>query len=216
VSNVSATLGGEQLDAGIVAGLIGLCLVVGYCFLYYRGLGIVVVTSLLVAAAITYEVMVLLGESVGFALNLPGIAGAIVAIGVTADSFVIYFERIRDEVRDGRSLRTAIETGWRRARQTVLIADAVSMLSAIILFILAIGAVKGFAFTLGLTTLIDVLVVFMFTKPLLALLARTKFFGGGHPLSGLDPAHLGVQALPGLRRRPIGAHELRVAADKEA
>ena len=131
--------------------------------------------------------MVLLGSSVGFALNLPGIAGMIVAIGVTADSFVIYFERIRDEVRDGRSLRTAVETGWRRARQTILIADAVSMLSAIILFILAIGSVKGFAFTLGLTTLIDVVVVFMFTKPLMTLLARTRFFGGGHRLSGLDP-----------------------------
>ena len=192
VSNVSATLGADQLSAGIIAGIIGLILVVGFCFLYYRGLGIVVVSSLLVAGAITYAVMVLLGSSVGFALNLPGIAGAIVAIGITADSFVIYFERIRDEVRDGRSLRTAVETGWRRARQTVLIADAVSMLSAIILFILAIGAVKGFAFTLGLTTLIDVLVVFMFTKPLMTLLARTKFFGGGHRLSGLDPAHLGV------------------------
>jgi preprotein translocase subunit SecD len=160
--------------------------------------------------------MVLLGGSVGFALNLPGIAGAIVAIGVTADSFVIYFERIRDEVRDGRSLRAAVETGWRRARQTVLIADTVSMLSALILFILAIGSVKGFAFTLGLTTLIDVLVVFTFTKPLLSLLARTKFYGGGHRLSGLDPGHLGVTALPGMRRRPAGAHELRVATNKEA
>ena len=153
------------------------------------------------AAVITYEAMVLLGDSVGFALNLAGIAGAIVAIGITADSFVIYFERIRDEVREGRSLRTAVETGWRRARQTILIADAVSLLSALILFILAIGSVKGFAFTLGLTTLIDVLVVFTFTKPLLSLLARTRFFGGGHRLSGLDPAHLGVRALPGSRTR---------------
>jgi len=203
VNNVSATLGGEQLRAGIIAGIIGLTLVVAFCFAYYRGLGIVVVTSLLLAGVITYSCMVLLGDSVGFALNLPGIAGAIVAIGVTADSFVIYFERIRDEVRDGRSLRTAVETGWQRARQTVLIADAVSMLSAIILFILAIGSVKGFAFTLGLTTVIDVLVVFMFTKPLMTLLARTKFFGGGHPLSGLDPNHLGVKSLPGQRvRRP--------------
>ena len=219
VANVSATLGGEQLQAGIIAGIIGLVLVVGFCFLYYRGLGIVVVSSRLVAGAITYAVMVLLGSSVGFALNLPGIAGAIVAIGVTADSFVIYFERIRDEVRDGRSLRTAVETGWRRARQTVLIADAVSMLSAIILFILAIGSVKGFAFTLGLTTVIDVIVVFWFTKPLMTLLARTKFFGGGHPLSGLDPNHLGVQALPGTRSRrgtvgPAGA-PARVAVPAE-
>ena len=204
VNNVSATLGGEQLRAGIIAGIIGLALVVGYCFLYYRGLGIVVVASLGLGAVITYACMVLLGSSVGFALNLPGIAGAIVAIGITADSFVIYFERIRDEVREGRSLRTAVETGWRRARQTILIADTVSLLSALVLFVLAIGAVKGFAFTLGLTTLIDVAVVFLFTKPLMTLLARTKFFGGGHPLSGLDPEHLGVQALPGSRsRRPV-------------
>jgi len=205
VANVSATLGGEQLRAGIIAGVIGLILVVAFCFLYYRGLGIVVVASLVVAGVITYACMVLLGSSVGFALNLPGIAGAIVAIGVTADSFVIYFERIRDEVRDGRSLRTAVETGWRRARRTILIADAVSMLSAVILFILAIGSVKGFAFTLGLTTLIDVLVVFFFTKPLMTLLARTKFFGLGHRLSGLDPGHLGVAALPGVRARRTGA-----------
>jgi preprotein translocase subunit SecD len=204
VNNVSATLGGEQLRAGIIAGIIGLALVVGYCFLYYRGLGIVVVASLGVAGIITYACMVLLGSSVGFALNLPGIAGAIVAIGITADSFVIFFERIRDEVREGRSLRTAVETGWRRARQTILIADTVSMLSALVLFVLAIGSVKGFAFTLGLTTLIDVLVVFMFTKPLMTLLARTKFFGGGHKLSGLDPEHLGVQALPGSRTRRPG------------
>src|SRR5215207_540657 len=201
VSNVSATLGGEQLRAGIIAGIVGLALVVIYSFLYYRGLGIVVVASLAIAAVITYQEMVLLGGSVGFALNHAGIAGAIVAIGITADSFVIYFERIRDEVREGRSLRTAVETGWRRARQTILIADAVSLLSALILFILAIGSVKGFAFTLGLTTLIDVLVVFMFTKPLLSLLARTRFFGGGHRLSGLDPGHLGVRSLPGSRTR---------------
>ncbi len=214
VNNVSATLGGEQLRAGIIAGIIGLALVVGYCFLYYRGLGIVVVASLGVAGIITYACMVLLGSSVGFALNLPGIAGAIVAIGITADSFVIFFERIRDEVREGRSLRTAVETGWRRARQTILIADTVSMLSALVLFVLAIGSVKGFAFTLGLTTLIDVLVVFMFTKPLMTLLARTKFFGGGHRLSGLDPEHLGVQALPGSRtRRPSVARPAAVTGE---
>ncbi len=206
VSNVSATLGSEQLRAGIIAGIIGLILVVGFCFLYYRGLGIVVVSSLAVAGLITYATVVLLGDSVGFALNLPGIAGMIVAIGVTADSFVIYFERIRDEVRDGRSLRTAIETGWIRARQTILIADAVSLLSALILFILAIGSVKGFAFTLGLTTVIDIAVVFFFTKPLMTVLGRTKFFGQGHKWSGLEPDHLGVSTLPGTRsRRPVAA-----------
>ena len=127
---------------------------------------------------------------------------------------MIFFERIRDEVRDGRSLRTAVETGWRRARQTILIADTVSLLSALVLFVLAIGSVKGFAFTLGLTTLIDVVVVFLFTKPLMTLLARTKFFGGGHRLSGLDPEHLGVQALPGTRsRRPRLARPVAVSEE---
>lgn len=197
VDNVSASLGGEQLRAGIIAGLVGLGLVILYCFVYYRGLGIVVVASLAVAAAFTYVLMVLLGKSVGFALNLPGIAGAIVAIGVTADSFIIYFERIRDEVREGRSLRSAVETGWVKARSTILIADAVSLLSALVLFILAIGAVKGFAFTLGLTTVIDIAVVFLFTKPLMTLLVRTKFFGQGHRLSGLDAEHFGVQNIQG-------------------
>jgi preprotein translocase subunit SecD len=199
VDTVSPTLGGEQLRAGLIAGAVGLLLVLIFCFLYYRGLGLVVISSLGVAFAATYACMVLLGTSVGFALNLAGIAGAIVAIGVTADSFVIYFARIRDEVGEGRTIRTAVETAWRRARQTLLIADAVSLLSALILFMLAIGSVRGFAFTLGLTTLIDVAVVFFFTKPLVTLLARTKFFGNGHKLSGLDATHLGIDHLPGGR-----------------
>jgi preprotein translocase subunit SecD len=208
VDTVSPTLGGEQLEAGLIAGAIGMALVILFCVLYDRGLSLVVVASLAVAFAATYACMVLLGASVGFALSLPGIAGAIVAIGTTADSFVIFFARIRDEVGEGRSVRTAVETAWRRARQTLLIADAVTMLSALILFMLAIGSVRGFAFTLGLTTLIDVAVVFFFTKPLVTLLARTKFYGGGHKLSGLDAAHLGVDHLPGgrsaVRRNPAG------------
>ncbi len=202
VDNVSATLGSDQLRAGLIAGGIGLLLVIGYSFLYYRGLGIVVVLSLAVAAAMTYAMMVMLGASMGFALSLPGIAGAIVAIGVTADSFVIYFERIRDEAREGRSIRTAVETGWQKARRTIVVADMVSLLSAVVLFVLAIGAVKGFAFTLGLTTLIDVAIVFFFTKPLMSLLARTTFFGQGKPGSGLDAEHMGVQTLRSFGRRP--------------
>lgn len=201
VDNVSATLGGDQLRAGVIAGLIGLALVVLYGFLYYRGLGIVVVASLAVAAVFTWTLMTLLGTSVGFALNLPGIAGAIVAIGVTADSFIIYFERIRDEVREGRSLRSAVETGWVKARPTIVIADSVSLLSALVLFILAIGAVKGFAFTLGLTTLIDMAIVFFFTHPLMSLLVRTKFFGEGRKFSGLDADHLGVKSVAGRTQR---------------
>ncbi|MCE1173778.1 MAG: protein translocase subunit SecD [Propionibacteriales bacterium] len=196
VDNVSAKLGADQLQAGIIAGLIGLALVVGYSVLYYRGLAIVVTMSLAVAGALTWSLMVLLGQAIGFALNLPGIAGAIVAIGVTADSFIIYFERIRDEVRDGRGLRTAIETGWVRSRKTILAADSVSLLSAVVLYVLAIGAVKGFAFTLGLTTLIDLVVVFFFTKPLMTLLGRTKFWGQGRRFSGFEAEHMGTSSAP--------------------
>ncbi|MDO5534407.1 MAG: protein translocase subunit SecD [Propionibacteriaceae bacterium] len=209
VSNVSPTLGGEQLRAGIIAGLIGLALVLIYSVVYYRALAVVVITSLALAAILTYQIMVLLGEGMGFALNLPGIAGAIVAIGMTADSFIIYFERIRDEVREGRTLRTAIETGWIGSRRTILIADAVSLLSAVVLFVLAIGSVKGFAFTLGLTTLLDIAIVFFFTKPLMTLLGRTKYFGEGRRFSGFEPEHMGAQ-----RRSPI--RRVRASAPKEA
>lgn len=196
VDNVSAKLGADQLQAGLIAGLIGLLLVVGYSVLYYRGLALVVTMSLVIAGALLWSLVVLLGQGLGFALNLPGIAGAIVAIGITADSFIIYFERIRDEVREGRSLRTAIETGWVRSRKTILAADSVSLLSAVVLFVLAIGAVKGFAFTLGLTTLIDIAVVFLFTKPLMTLLGRTKFFGEGRRFSGFEAEHMGASKAP--------------------
>jgi preprotein translocase subunit SecD len=192
VQEVSATLGGEQLRAGVIAGAIGLALVVLYSLLYYRGLGLVTVASLAVASVITYGMVTLLGWQLGFRLSLAGIAGLIVAIGITADSFVVYFERIRDEVRDGRTLRVAVETGWARARRTILAADFVSFLAAVVLYLLSVGGVRGFAFTLGLTTLIDIAVVFLFTKPLVTLLARTKFFGQGHPLSGLSPERLGA------------------------
>jgi preprotein translocase subunit SecD len=190
------TLAGSQLEAGLLAGVIGLGLVLIYTLLYYRGLGLVVLASLVMAAAVLYPLALLLGQSVGFTLTLPGIAGLIVAIGITADSFIVYFERLRDEVRDGRSLRLAVENGWRRARLTILAADAVSILAAVVLYIFAIGVVRGFAFALGLTTLIDIFLVFFFTKPLVSLLARTKFFGQGHPLSGLDAKHLGVTDRP--------------------
>jgi preprotein translocase subunit SecD len=206
VQEVSATLGGEQLTAGLVAGVIGLGLVVLYSLLYYRGLGLVTVASLAVAALITYGSVVLLGWQIGFRLSLAGVAGLIVAIGIIADSFIVFFERLRDEVRDGKPLRVAVETGWVRARRTILAADFVSLLAAVVLYVLSVGGVRGFAFTLGLTTLIDIAVVFLFTKPLVTLLARTKFFGGGHRLSGLDPSHLGVQGrsvlAPSARRRP--------------
>jgi preprotein translocase subunit SecD len=197
VDTVSPQLGGDQLSAGIWAGIAGLALVVLFCFLYYRGLGIVVVVSLLAAGILTGTLVILLGKGIGFTLTLAGIAGLIVAVGITADSFIIYFERLRDEVREGRSLRSSVETGWARAKHTIIAADSISLLAAIVLYVLAIGSVRGFAFTLGLTTLIDLVVVFLFTKPVVTLLARTDFFGHGHKLSGLDPEHLGVERLPG-------------------
>ncbi|MFZ0160724.1 MAG: protein translocase subunit SecD [Kineosporiaceae bacterium] len=190
-NQISATLGDEQLRNGLLAGLIGLILVILYSLLQYRALGLVTVSSLLAAGVITYGVVVLLGWRQGYRLSLPGIAGLIVAIGITADSFIVYFERIRDEVRDGRNLAMAVELAWLRARRTILISDAVSLLAAVVLFVLAVGGVRGFAFTLGLTTLIDVMLVFLFTKPVVTLLSRTRFFGSGHRLSGFDAVHLG-------------------------
>lgn len=189
--NISATLGGEQLQRGLLAGLIGLGLVVLYSLLQYRALGTVTIASLAIAAVVTYGLVVLLGWRQGYRLSLPGVVGLIVAIGITADSFIVYFERVRDEVRDGRGLQAAVETAWIRARRTILISDAVSFLAAVVLWLLAVGGVQGFAFTLGLTTLVDLLVVFLFTHPIVVLVARTKFFGGGHRLSGFDAAHLG-------------------------
>ncbi|RJL34587.1 protein translocase subunit SecD [Bailinhaonella thermotolerans] len=196
ISTVSATLGQDQLHGGLIAGLIGLGLVVLYSMFYYRGLGIVSILSLTVAAVLTWELVVLLGKLLDFRLSLAGIAGLIVAIGITADSFVVFFERLRDEAREGKTLRAAVERGWTRAKRTILVAGAVNFLAAAVLYFLAVGGVKGFAFTLGLTTLIDVVVVFLFTKPVVTLLARMKFFNGGHPLSGLDPDRLGIQKSP--------------------
>ncbi|MFF4348465.1 protein translocase subunit SecD [Streptomyces sp. NPDC001530] len=198
VTTVTAALGGEQLHAGLIAGAIGLGLVVIYLVVYYRGLSIIAIASLLVSGILTYVIMSLLGPTIGFALNLPAVCGAIVAIGITADSFIVFFERIRDEIREGRSLRPAVERAWPRARRTILVSDFVSFLAAAVLFIVTVGKVQGFAFTLGLTTLLDVVVVFLFTKPLMTILARRKFFASGHTWSGLDPKRLGAK--PPLRR----------------
>lgn len=198
VTTVTAALGGEQLHAGLIAGAIGLALVILYLVIYYRGLSAIAIASLLVSAVLTYVLMALLGPAIGFALNLPAVCGAIVAIGITADSFIVFFERIRDEIREGRTLRPAVERAWPRARRTILVSDFVSFLAAAVLFIVTVGKVQGFAFTLGLTTVLDVVVVFFFTKPLMTLLARKKFFASGHPWSGLDPKRLGAK--PPLRR----------------
>ncbi len=192
VQQVSPSLGADQLRGGLIAGILGLALVVVYSMFYYRGLGLVSVSSLMVAAVMSLLSFVLLGELIDFTLTLAGIAGAIVAIGITADSFIVYFERIRDEVREGKSIKSAVETGWVRARRTIIAADIVSMLAAIMLYIFAVGGVRGFAFTLGLTTIIDLIVVFFFTKPLVTLLVKIPFFNSGHPLSGFSTKSIGM------------------------
>ena len=179
---------------GLIAGIIGFALVFLYSLLQYRALGLVTVLSIVIAAAADLPHDRVLGWSHNFRLDMAGVTGLIVAIGVTADSFIVYFERIRDEVREGRPLRAAVDTGWKRARRTILAADGVNFLAAFVLYLLASSNVRGFAFTLGLTTLIDLLIVVMFTHPLVALLAGTKFFGGGHRWSGLDPERLGAKA----------------------
>jgi preprotein translocase subunit SecD len=194
VNSISAQLGHASLVGGLTAGAIGLTLTISYLFLYYRGLGLVSVSSLLIAALLACLALVLLSRYEDFTMELSGIAGLVVAIGITADSFIVFFERLRDEVRDGKSLRPAVEHGWRRARRTILVSDSVSFLAAVVLYHFAVSDVQGFAYTLGLTTLIDVIVVFLFTKPLLTLLAGTKFYGGGHRWSGLDPLRLGRRA----------------------
>jgi preprotein translocase subunit SecD len=191
---VSAQTGHSSLDAGLIAAIIGLALVIIYLFYYYRGLGLVSVSSLLLAALLAYFSVVLLSRYQNFTMSLSAIAGLVVAIGITADSFIVYFERLRDEVRDGKTLRPAVEAGWKRARRTILVSDTVSFIAAVLLYHFAVSDVQGFAYTLGLTTIIDVLVVFLFTKPMVTLLAGTRFFSSGHKWSGLDPERLGAKA----------------------
>jgi preprotein translocase subunit SecD len=193
VQSISPQIGHSSLTAGLIAGLLGLLLVIIYLFYYYRGLGIVSVSSLLIAALLAYFSVVLLSRYQNFTMSLSAIAGLVVAIGITADSFIVYFERLRDEVRDGKTLRPAVEAGWKRARRTILVSDTVSFIAAVLLYHFAVSDVQGFAYTLGLTTLIDVIVVFLFTKPMVTMLAGTKFFSSGNPWSGLDPERLGAK-----------------------
>ena len=188
--NISATLGSEQLTNGLIAGAIGLILVIIYSAFQYRGLAIVTIGSLVVAAILVYLLIAVLSWRQGYRLSLAGVAGLIVAIGITVDSFIVYFERVRDEIREGRTLEVAVENAWKRAIRTILASDAVSFTAAATLFLLTVGNVRGFAFTLGLTTIVDLIVVLLFTHPLLQLLARTKFFSSGHPWSGFDSKDL--------------------------
>ena len=198
---ISATLGTEQLRNGLIAGLIGFALIILYLAWQYRGLAVVAVASLVVAAAGTYLVIAALSATMGYRLSLAGVAGLIISIGITVDSFIIYFERVRDEVRQGRTLRTAIDEGWKHARRTILVSDAVNLVAAIVLYFLAVGGVQGFAFTLGVTTCVDLAIIILFTHPLMEWIVRFRFFGEGHRLSGLDPEHLGATSTTYGKRR---------------
>lgn len=191
---ISATLGSEQLQKGLIAGLIGFVLIIIYLAWQYRGLASVAVASLLAAAALTYVVIALLSWGIGYRLSLAGVAGLIVSIGITMDSFIIYFERVRDEVRHGLSLRAAVDEGWVHARKTIIVSDAVNLVAAVVLYVLAVGGVQGFAFTLGVTTVVDLAVIIFFTHPLMVACLSIPFFGQGHRLSGLDPEHLGARS----------------------
>lgn len=190
---ISATLGTEQLRNGLIAGLVGFILIILYLAWQYRGLSIVAVASLLVAAGITYLAIALLSWTMGYRLSLAGVAGLIISIGITMDSFIIYFERIRDEVRHGRTLAAAVDEGWKHASRTIIVSDAVNLVAAVVLYFLAVGGVQGFAFTLGVTTVVDLIVIMAFTHPMMAWILRFRFFGQGHRLSGLDPEHLGAR-----------------------
>ncbi|MFT7874315.1 MULTISPECIES: protein translocase subunit SecD, partial [Amycolatopsis] len=188
-TTVSATLGLASLEAGLIAGGIGLLVVFIYCLFYYRLLGVLTILSLALSGALVFAVLVLLGRWIGYTLDLAGIAGLIIAIGITADSFVIYFERLKDEIREGRTFRSAVPRGWVRARRTILASDAVSFLAAAILYVIAVGDVQGFAFTLGMSTVLDLVVVYLVTHPLVAMVSTSK----NSFLS--NPRHLGLGAV---------------------
>ena len=191
---VSATLGLASLRAGLIAGAVGLAVVFVYCLFYYRLLGLLTILSLVLSGVVIYAVLVLLGRWIGFTLDLAGVAGFIVAIGITADSFVVFFERLKDEIREGRTFRSAVPRGWERARRTILSADAVSFLAAAVLYVLAVGQVKGFAFTLGMSTVLDLVVVFLVTHPLVSMASHSKFL-----------SRPGLSGLGGVQRMATGA-----------
>ncbi|MFE9187115.1 protein translocase subunit SecD [Micromonospora haikouensis] len=174
--NVTATLGASHLRAGLLAAGIGMLLVIIYSFFYYRLLGSVIFLSLVLSGLLVFGALVVLGRQIGFTLTLAGIAGMIVSLGVAADSFVIYFERLKDEIREGRSPRSAVPRAWIRARRTIISANAITIMSAVVLYIVSVGAVKGFAFALGLATVLDLVVVFLFRHPIMTMFARTRAF----------------------------------------
>ena len=211
--NISATLGSQQLSSGLLAGAIGLLIVIIYSLFQYRGLAVVTIGSLAIAALVTYLFVALLSWRQGYRLSLAGVTGLIVSIGITADSFIVYFERVRDELREGRSLSAAVDMGWKRAIRTILVSDGISFLAAAVLYTLTVGNVRGFAYTLGLTTIIDVMIVVLFTHPMLQLLATTRFFSSGHKWSGFDVTNMSEVAYAGRGEFRLGK---QVSATKAA
>jgi preprotein translocase subunit SecD len=205
VQTVSASLGRDSLRAGLVAGAIGTAAVLLYMILYYRALGVVVVLGLGVWGALQWSIISYLGASQGLALSLAGTTGIIVSVGVTVDSYVVYFERLKDEVRSGRTLRASVDRSFRRAFRTILAADLAAFIGAAVLYLLTVGPVRGFAFFLGLSTILDIVVAWFFTRPLVALLARRQVFTSARFLGvarGLGTAPP-TPATP--RPRPVGA-----------
>lgn len=192
---ISATLGADQLKMGLLAGLIGLILVFIYSLFQYRLVGLVNISSILVAAGFSYGVIILLGHLMNYRLSLAGVAGLIVSIGLMADSFIVYFERIRDEIRAGRTIPAAIDHGWNRAKRTIMASKAVNLLAALVLYFASVGNVRGFAFTLGLTAIADLIITFLFIHPLMVLLGQRDYFRNGGKWSGMDPAALGATPL---------------------
>lgn len=192
---ISATLGADQLKMGLIAGLIGLLLVFIYSLFQYRLVGLVNITSIIVAGLLSYGVIVLLGHLMNYRLSLAGVAGLIVSIGLMADSFIVYFERIRDEIRAGRTIPAAIDHGWLRAKRTIMASKAVNLLAAVVLYFASVGNVRGFAFTLGLTAVSDLIITFLFIHPLMVLLGRKDYFRNGGRFSGMDPVALGSTPL---------------------
>ena len=178
VQTVSPTLGKDSLRAAIISGLIGVLLVMAFFFVYYRMLTIVVVGGLMVSSALLWSIIAFISRSNGLALTLSGVAGIIVSIGVTVDSYVVFFERIKDELHAGKSLRSSAQRSFTLAWRTILAADTVSFLGALVLWWLTVGSVRGFAFFLGLSTLCDVIIAYFFTRPAVLLLARSKFLSG--------------------------------------
>ncbi|MEV4466532.1 protein translocase subunit SecD [Micromonospora echinofusca] len=201
--NVTATLGASHLRAGLLAAGIGMALVIIYSFFYYRLLGSVIFLSLILSALLVFGALVVLGRQIGFTLTLAGIAGMIVSLGVAADSFVIYFERLKDEIREGRSPRSAVPRAWIRARRTIISANAITLMSAVVLYVVSVGTVKGFAFALGLATVLDLVVVFLFRHPIMTMFARTSAF--------LSPRVSGLgRALPPRTAEPAKPRNQRV------